>query len=584
MAIGGTSELVRAVARYRSAFWTVVALSAALNLLLLAGSIYMMLIYDSVLPSHSLPSLFGLLAMLIVVYAFQGVFDMARGRILAGVGAGLERALGGRVQRAIAEMGLRGGRVDGDGLTAMRDLDSVRGFLSSGGPAALIDLPWIVFFIAVLFLLHVWLGVAGLIGAAVLIALTFANDRATRGGMRSLGGLAANRSGMAESNLRHVELLSSMGMRERLRLRWEGHNREYLEAQDALTDTISRNSSISRILRLLLQSLMLTVGALLVIDGEASGGVIFASSILFGRALAPVDSAIANWRSFAAAREGWARLNRLFDAIPESDEAQVVLPLPQRELAVEQLTLAPPGTQQVNLTGADFRLAAGDCLAIIGPSGAGKTSLARAMIGVWRPLRGQIRFDGATIDQFDPERLGQAIGYLPQTVELIDGTVAENIARFAPEPDSAAVIAAAQAAGVHELIVRLPAGYDTPVGRDGAALSAGQRQRIGLARALYGEPFLVVLDEPNSNLDQDGEVALEQAIGNVKQRGGIAVLVTHRPSLLARASHVLFVRDGRAERFGPRDEVLDSVLAKPQPIQVQQGPRRAGPQPVGGAR
>lgn len=582
MSIGGTSELARAISRYRAAFWTVVALSAVLNVLLLAGSIYMMLIYDSVLPSASLPSLFGLLAMLLVAYVFQAVFDMARGRILAGVGAALERALGGRVQRSISDLGLYGGRVDGDGLTAMRDLDNIRGFLATGGPAALIDLPWIVFFMAVLFLLHVWLGVAGVIGAAILIALTVFNDRATRNGTRDLGGLAANRSGMAESNLRHVELFASMGMRERLRLRWEGLNRQYLEAQDQLGQTVSRTGSISRILRLLLQSVMLTVGAVLVIDGEASGGVIFASSILFGRALAPVDTAIANWRSFAAAREGWARLNRLFEAIPEGDDAQVLLPLPKRDLAVEHLHLSPPGTQRVTLTNADFRLSGGDCLAVIGPSGAGKTSLARALIGVWRPLRGQVRFDGAAIDQYDPERFGEAIGYLPQTVELIDGTVAENISRFAPEADSAAIIAAAQAAGVHELIVRLPEGYDTSVGRDGAALSAGQRQRVGLARALYGEPFLVVLDEPNSNLDQDGELALEQAINGIKGRGGIAVLITHRPSLLARATHVLFVRDGRVERFGPRDEVLDSVLAKPQPIQVQQSARRAGPRPVGG--
>lgn len=563
MLINSDTPLGAAVGRYRTAFLTVALLSGLLNVLLLGGSFYMMLIYDSVLPSHSIPTLFGLLAMIVVVYVFQGLFDVGRSGILGSVGAALDRELAPRVQHAIGEVALRGGRVAGDGLTAMRDLDQVRAFLSSNGPATLIDLPWIVFFLAILFLLHVWLGVAAVIGAALLIALTVLTARLSRAPTQELSQLSAYRSGAAETHLRHVEILTALGMRERMRQRWDQVNARYLAAHAALARTATGLGGVSRVFRLFLQSVILTVGALLVIDGKASGGVIFASSILFGRALAPVDQAIGNWRNFAAARSGWKRLNELLARVPEAPEVSVLLPLPTQELVVRDLFVAPPGTQRLTVQGAEFRLKAGEALAIIGPSGAGKTSLARALLGVWRPQRGAVRLDGATLDQWDPERLGEAIGYLPQSVELLEGTVAENIARFVPVADSQAVIDAAREAGVHELIVQMPQGYDTPVGRDGAELSAGQRQRIGLARALYARPFLVLLDEPNSNLDQQGDLALEQAIATVRARDGIVIIVAHRPSVLSQVSHALFMRNGRMETFGPRDQVLEKVLGQP---------------------
>ena len=573
-------ELGAAVARYRTAFLTVALLSALLNFLLLGGSFYMMLVYDSVLPSHSIPTLFGLLAMVIVVYIFQGMFDLGRSAILASVGAGLERQLAPRVQTAISEMALHGGRTAGDGLTPMRDLDQVRGFLASNGPAALIDLPWILFFLLILFALHVWLGVIALAGAILLVGLTWLTDLMTREPTRQMSQIASYRSGYAEANLRHVEILTALGMRERMRLRWERINGEYLKAQGSLAHTASLLGGISRVFRMFLQSAVLTVGALLVIDGKASGGVIFASSILFGRALAPVDSAIANWRNFAAARGGWQRLNDLLARVPASVASSVALPLPSRELVVRDLFVAPPGTQRVTVQGANFALKAGDAVAVIGPSGAGKTTLGRALIGLWRPQRGTIRLDGATLDQWSGEQLGEAIGYLPQAVELLDGSVAQNIARFVPFADSELVMAAAREAGVHDMIVQLPQGYDTPVGRDGAELSAGQRQRIGLARALFGKPFLVLLDEPNSNLDADGDAALEQAIASVRERLGIVIVVAHRPSVLSQVSHALFLRGGRMEAFGGRDEVLEKVLgkpaAKPQIVEQISPAKRAG--------
>ncbi len=572
-----TGELGVAVARYRLAFVTVAILSAALNVLVLGGSLYMMLVYDSVLPSHSLPTLFGLLAMVLVVYLFQSLFDTMRTRILSDVAAGLGRSLAARVQQATSDLALRGGKVAGDGLTAMRDLDQIRGFLSGAGPGALIDLPWIIFFLGILFLLHYWLGITALAGAVVLLGLTFAADRRTRAPLRTASDLSARRNGMAESNLRHVEVLTALGMRRRMQDRWETVNTAHLVAQDDMARTAGVLGGVSRMFRLFLQSLILTVGALLVIDGKASGGVIFASSILSGRALAPVDSAIANWRGFAGARLGWKRLTELLERVPEPNGPPTILPVPERTLTVQQLAVAPPGTQHVTVHNADFILNAGEALGIVGPSAAGKTSLGRALIGVWKPVRGSVRLDGATLDQWHSETLGGFIGYLPQTVELIDGSVADNISRFDPEVESAAVIAAAQAAGVHDLIVQLPQGYETPVGTDGSTLSAGQRQRIGLARALYRDPFVVLLDEPNSNLDVAGEAALERAIRSIRMRGGIAILIAHRPSVLAQVSHVLFLRDGRMEAFGPRDEVLAKIAAKPSLPKPKHDPTRADP-------
>lgn len=563
---GNMPEEIRSIVlRYRSAFWTVALLSAMLNVLVLGGSIYMMLVYDSVLPSHSLPSLFGLLVLLIFVYAFQGVFDAMRSRLLADVANGFDRALTARVQKAMTDGALMGMRTSADGLGPMRDLESVRSFLSGAGPSTLIDLPWILFFIVILMLLHFWTGLTALVGGALLVGLTLVTNRVTKAPMERVSMLGAYRNAQAESNLRHAEVLTAMGMRGRMLDRWQKINGYYLSAQRQIGGSITTLGNISKIGRMLLQSLILTVGAILVIYGEASGGAIFASSILSARALAPVDSAIGNWRSFASARLGWRRLCELLQRIPPESEIQTILPKPTSELRVQQLVVAPPGTQRITVQGVDFALHAGDGLAVIGPSAAGKSSLGRALIGVWRPVRGAVRLDGAALDQWSGDLLGESVGYLPQTVELLDGTVAENIARFEIEPKSEDIIAAARIAGVHDMIVSLPQGYETPVGQDGRNLSVGQQQRIGLARALYRDPFLVLLDEPNSNLDADGDTALEQAIGSVRARGGIVIVIAHRPSALTNVNLVLILRDGRMEAMGPRDEILQKLMGRTLP-------------------
>lgn len=550
---------VRAVMmRYRRPFVVVLLVSAVLNVLLLGGSIYMMMVYDSVLPSHSVPTLVGLFALVTVVYLFQGLFDNVRTRILADVAVGVDRALSLRVQRAMGRARMAGHPLPGNGLGPMRDLDHLRSFLASGGPVTLIDLPWVVFFIAVLFMLHVWIGVTALVGAAVLVGLAVVTERIVQPPATRLSTLAAVRAGEAEARLRHTELLTVLGMGDRLLARWHKTNERYQAAQNDLARTSGVFGGAARLFRLFLQSALLTVGALLVMDGRASGGIIFASSMLSGRALAPVEQVVAHWRHLISARLGWKRLDELLASFDQPGVQAVALPSPTRSLVVDQLCVAPPGSGRMTVEGVSFRIEAGEALGIAGPSAAGKSSLARALVGGWHPTSGAVRLDGATLDQWG-EALGRHVGYLPQTVELLDGTVADNIARFMPNADDAAIVAAAQAAGAHDMIVGLPQGYQTPVGDDGAHLSAGQRQRVGLARALFNDPFLVLLDEPNSNLDAEGDQALEGAILSVRARGGIAIIIAHRPSALAPVDRILLLRDGRLAAIGSRDEVLAAI-------------------------
>lgn len=555
-----TSELRGALDASKSALITVGWLSAIINVLLLGGPIYMLLIYDSVMPSGSTATLFGLLSMIVVVYVFQGLFDLLRIRILGDVAASLDARVTGRVHRAIAWLALQRGEEGDDGLTPMRDLDSIRSFLSSPGPGALMDLPWLLLFIALLMVLHVWLGVTALAGALVLVAFTFLNDRMTSQPSEALSRARALRAKLASDTRHHVELIRTLGMGQRMADQWHVANAQLGTAQDAVARTGSLISGISRIFRLFLQSLVLTVGALLYLAGEASGGIVFAASILAARALAPIDQAIAHWGAFTAARQGWQRLERVFAAAPEAESQTTQLPPPQQSLMVESLAIIPPGMEAPVIEGVQFDLTAGDALGIIGPSAAGKTTLARALVGLWPPARGSVRLDGASLDQWDSDALGIHLGYLPQIAELFDGTIAQNIARFDPQHPSQAVIAAAQMAGVHEMILGFSGGYDTRIGAGGVQLSAGQRQRIGLARALYGDPFLVVLDEPNSNLDSDGEAALDHAVAACRKRGAIAVLVAHRPSALRQVNKVLVLKDGKIAAFGERDEVLTRMV------------------------
>ena len=424
-------------------------------------------------------------------------------------------------------------------------------------------------YIGLCYLFHPLIGLAALGGALVLIALTFAAEVVTHEPAKVASSLASTRAALAEASRRNAGVLTAMGMGAPLAVRWQAINRDYLRHQQRTSDRASGLGSISRAARLLLQSVVLGLGAYLVIHQEASAGVIIASAILVSRALAPVELSIANWKGFVAMRQSWRRLSELLVFIPKTEEG-LLLPRPQASLSVENVSACPPGDSRIVVDNVSFALEAGAGLGIIGPSAAGKSSLARTLVGVWQPVRGKVRLDGAALEQWSPNSLGPHIGYLPQDVELLDGTVAENIGRFAAEMDAEAIIAAAKVAGVHELILALPEGYETKIGEGGSALSAGQRQRLALARALYGDPFLVVLDEPNSNLDADGEQALTNAIISVRARGGIAVVIAHRPSAIAAVDQILLMTHGKQQALGPKERLLRATLRTAEPAPAKQ--------------
>ena len=486
----------------RNAFIAVGLLSALVNLLYLTGSFFMLQVYDRVIPSRSVPTLVVLSLLAGGLYVFQAALDVIRSRILVRLGMVFDGALSSMVFDAVVHAPLAGARAGSDGLQPLRDIAAVRGFLASGGPIVIFDLPWLPGFLAVCFLFHATIGLVATAGAVFLTVIALAGELMTREPVREASKLSAQRFALADAGRRNAESLAAMGMTGAVRTRWLKANDAEACAQTRSSDIGSGFGAVSKSARFLLQSAVLGVGAYLVINQLATGGIIIASSILTSRALAPVKLAIGHWRGLAAARQSWARLKVLVAALP-AEQTRTELPPPSHSLAVEDLAVQAPGTAKVVVTGVRFTLPAGSALGIIGPSAAGKSSLVRAITGVWRPARGLVRLDGAPLDQWDPDRLGIHIGYLPQDVELFAGTVAENIARLAREVDSAAVIEAARAAGVHEMILRLDDGYDTQVGEGGTTLSKGQRQRVALARALYGNPFLVVLDEPNANLDAE---------------------------------------------------------------------------------
>ena len=448
------------------------------------------------------------------LFAFQGVLDILRGRLVIRIGRFIGDRLSVRVYNMLGRLELLG-RSAGDGMQPLRDIDQVRSFLSGPGPMALLDLPWIPFYIFLCFMLHIWIGLTALVGAMILISLTAFGGRFTRKLTMETTTMEAQRNAHAAASRRNAEALQAMGMGQRFASAWDEVNRNYLNIQQQLSERHGGLGSVSKVLRIALQSSVLGVGAYLVIHQQATAGIIIAGAIISARALAPVDQAIANWRGFVAFRQGWKRITELLDFLP-GDEPRLALPAPSSNLSVEGVTLVPPGHNTAVVHDIRFRLEKGQALGIVGPSAAGKSSLVRALVGVWPPIRGSVRIDGALLDQWPAEALGPHIGYLPQDVELLSGTVAQNISRFEPEPKSEAVIAAAEAASMHADILRLPNGYETEIGENGAALSAGQRQRVALARALYGDPFLVVLDEPNSNLDAEGDMALTRAILGIR--------------------------------------------------------------------
>ncbi|WP_409566516.1 type I secretion system permease/ATPase [Methylobacterium sp. E-065] len=573
-----TDERLLRVARCRE-FWaalragrasliTVMVVSGLINLLMLTAPIFMLQVYDRVLPSRSIATLVGLAGITLMLLVIQSVFEIFRARILSRFGRLIDERLGHRIFRTLLARGSEMPRSD-EGPQALRDLDTVRGFVSSMAVSAFFDLPWVPLYVAVCFLFHPWLGAAIAGGALFLCVLTVLTDWASAAVTQEAVRVAGERRSFTDMAHRTAPLLSALGMRSRIASIWQVRTRRNLDVATQGNDLAIGFGTTARLLRTLLQSGILGLGALLVVREEATAGVMLAATILSARALAPVDLAIANWKSFTAARQAWGRLVAFLPL--REPTAPTPLPAPRESLRVTALSIAVPGTDTLVLHDVNVALAPGSALGVIGASGSGKSTFARALVGLARPSRGVIRLDGAALDQWDPDDLGRAIGYLPQDTEMFDGTIAENITRFDPAPDPEALLAAAKAAGVHEVVLRLPGGYDARVGGvGGLGLSGGQRQRIALARALYGDPFLVVLDEPNSNLDVDGDRALSAAVQGVRVRGGIVVVIAHRPSALAAVDRILVLGDGRVQLHGPRDEVLTklSALTRQTPTRV----------------
>jgi PrtD family type I secretion system ABC transporter len=556
-------DLAAALRDCRRAFASVALFSGIVNLLMLAGPLYMLQIYDRVLSSRSVPTLIALSVFLVGAYAFQGALDLIRSRVVVRVAALLDRHLARAIHGAVIRLAISNHH-PGEGPQPVRDLDQIRAFLTGAGPIAIVDLPWVPLFLSICFLIHPWLGGVATAGGIVLFTITLLTERTSRAPARVAAQNAGIRSIMVDAGRRNGETIVAMGMEGSLAQRWAAVNNRYIAAVGRLSDVGSSYGSVSKVLRLLLQSMILGLGAYLVIKQELTAGAMIAASIMMGRALAPIETAITNWRGFVAARQSITRLSEtLVRATPR--QAATALPRPARSLDVEQVTVAAPGSATPIVAGVRFSLKSGEVLGIIGPSGAGKTSLVRTLLGIWRPARGNVRLDGATLDQWDQELLGRHIGFVSQTIELFDGTISENIARMSVVPDADAVLRAARAAGAHDMILRLAAGYDTQIGEGGTVLSGGQRQRIALARALHGDPFLVVLDEPNSSLDRDGEVALHQAIVDLKRRGAIVVLIAHRASMLAVCDRLLVLTNGAQQDFGLRDEILRKLMVQRPP-------------------
>jgi ATP-binding cassette subfamily C protein len=553
-------------------FGILFTISGVVNILALTGSFYMLQIYDRALTSQSVPTLIGLSVLAIGLYLFQGALDVTRSQILVRIGSRLDHQLSPLAHKVAIDMP-RFGFSTAEATERGRDVDTLRQFVSGQGPIALFDLPWMPMYLLFVYFLHPLLGILTFGGALVLTLLTFLTEVLMQKRSNATHKTAIARAAIIDSHARNADVIRAMGFTGRAVARFEKINSEHLLLQKQNNDITGSLGGLSKVLRMILQSAVLGLGAYLTIKGELTAGAIMAASVASGRALAPVDMAIGQWKGVVAARRSYARLTETLTALDQAAPA-MTLPAPTRDLKIEKVTLAAPSTGTVVLSDVSMDLKAGQACGIIGPSGGGKSSFVRGLTGVWPILRGHIRLDDADTDQWSPDVVGRYIGYLPQEVSLLDANISENICRLDPDADQRAILAAAKAAGVHDMIVRLPQGYDTELGPNGTALSAGQRQRIALARALYGDPFLVVLDEPNSNLDADGEAALTQAILGIRARGGIVIVVAHRPSALAAVDMIGVIQHGRLAAFGPKDEIFAQQL-KQKPTAIPQTNRPA---------
>jgi ATP-binding cassette subfamily C exporter for protease/lipase len=556
-------ELGLAMQGVRPALLRAAGFSFGLNLLYLVPSIYMMQVYDRVLSSRNLTTLLMLTLLVVLAYVLYGILDRVRTQLLIRVGVQIDQLLAPRVFAAGFERSLR--RTGPGPGPALQDLTAVRQFLAGSGALAFFDTPWVPVYLLVIAMVHPWLAVFGLAVMLILFAITWLNEWRTHQPLTEANKEAVATASFVANNLRHADAIQALGMLGAMRQRWATRQAKVLALQTFASEEGARLGALGKAMRLLNQSLILGLGAWLAVEGQITPGGMIAGSILLGRVLAPAELLIAAWKQWISATDAHQRLDELLASQPLPLPG-VQLPPPRGALALEDVHAAPPGSKTLALHALSLRMEQADVVAVLGPSGCGKSTLAKLLVGVWPAARGLVRLDGADVYAWDKEHLGPHVGYLPQDIALFEGTVADNIARFGAL-DSQAVVQAAQAAGVHEMVLRLPQGYDTPVGMDGSGLSGGQRQRIGLARALYGSPALLVLDEPNSNLDQAGEAALVQAVRAAKARGCTVVLVAHGQSLLQVVDKILVLNDGRLVVYGPRDKVLAHLQEQAQKTQ-----------------
>lgn len=555
------SEIAAAIWALRRPFYIVGGFSFLINMLMLVPTIYMLQMYDRVLGSRNELTLIMITLITVGLFLLLAGLEWVRSRILVRVGAQFDAALNSRVFNAAFETNLRTNGANAG--QALSDLTNIRQFITGNGLFAFFDAPWFPIYLIVIFILHPVLGWFSIGGAVIAIVLTLVNEWATRGPLSQANAAAITSNNYATNNLRNAEVIEAMGMLDNLRARWYKRYKDLLALQSVASDRAGTISAFSRFIRITQQSLILGLGAYLVIKQQMSPGGMIAGSILMGRALAPVDMLIGSWKNLISSRGALERLEKMLNQFPAHKET-MPLPAPKGNLTVESVLAAAPGSNVPILKGVSFALNQGEALAIIGPSAAGKSTLARLLVGVWPAATGKVRLDGADVFAWNKLELGPHIGYLPQDVELFEGTIAENIARFG-EIDHEKVIEAAQLTGVHDMILHFPQGYDTPIGVSGGFLSGGQRQRIALARAVYGNPSLIVLDEPNANLDDVGEAALLKAVEALRQAGSTVVLITHRTNIISSVNKILLLRDGQVAAFGPRDDVLKALAQAARP-------------------
>jgi len=562
-----SNEFKESIFSLKKSFYFAAFISLFINLLMLVPPLYMLQLYDRVLASRSKETLLMLTLIIVVMFVVMGTLEFVRSRILIRVGNSIDAKMSTRLFDAMFALA---NKYPGKSTSQpLSDLTQIRQFLTGTPLFAFFDTPWMPIYIGLMFLFHPWFGFFGIFAIFVAMTLTLINEKRTKKGLEESNRYFQSSQSFINASLRNSEIIEAMGMHSNVRRRWYSRYLAFLNEQSRASDEAGLWSNASKTTRMFMQSMVLGLGGYLAIIGEVTPGMMIAGSIIMGRALAPIDLMTSTWKQFTSARISYGRLGELLSEFPEK-VSPTPLPTPKGFIDLEGIIVVPPGAKVPSLRGVTMSIKAGETIGVIGPSAAGKSSLARAMLGIWPCVNGKVRFDGAEIGHYDRAILGSSIGYLPQDIELFDGTISENIARY-EDPKPEMVVESAQVAGVHEMILQLPQGYDTPIGPGGIALSGGQRQRIGLARAIYSYPKIVVLDEPNSNLDDLGERALVNAILELKKRGTTVVLITHRPAILGITDKIAFMREGQLQLFGARDEVLAALAPKTQPISEQQG-------------